>query len=248
MKRFWSLIMTTLLLLVVPTASWSKGQTIRIEIAGDGLTDPIVITDPELLSQFNIWNGPGVSVRGPDGVPYPPAHLDPNQSGGRFIDWPRGIVQERPSGLQRLEVSFFVAVPRRPGEERSYIVAYEVDTSELRGFIFLPMWMNNLISHGAEGNWFFATERWNEIIGPIIAKQTKNLTAPTERGNLSCVAGHGSLSQDGTIEFKLFDDDGRNISHWRYETSSEGYDNLLDHIGDVEPGEEIEVSCWPARS
>lgn len=246
MNRVGYLIAT--LLILATSASWSKGQNVRIEIVGDGLSEPIVITDREILGLFNIWNGPGVTVRGPDGVPYPPAHLNPNKSNGRFIDWPRGMAPERPSGLQRLEVTFFVGVPTQPNDERSYIFAYEVDMRDSRGFIYLPMWMNNLISHGVEGNWFYATKRWNEVIAPIVASHTTELPAPLARENLSCIAGQGSLDQDGTVEFMLFDKSGIKISHWRYEASTEGYEDVRERIGDVEPGEQIEVSCWPPRS
>ncbi len=248
MRRIQSLIMASILILAVSTTSWSKGQNIRIEIVGDGLSTPIVITYPEILNRFNIWNGPGVSVRGPDGVKYPPAHLDPNKSAGRFIDWPQGMVTEQLPGLQRLEVTFFLSFPRQPSGERSYIFAYEVDTSELRGFIYLPMWSNNLIAHRVEGNWLYATEQWNEAIAPIVAAQTIDLPPPSKRGNLNCIAGQGSLGEDGTIEFMLFNEDGIKISHWRYEISTEGYESVREHIEDAEPGDEIEVSCWPPRS
>lgn len=237
----------TTLLILATSASWSKGQNLRIEIVGDGLTERIVITDPEILGLFNIWNGPGVTVRGPDGVPYPPAHLDSDKSHGRFIDWPKGMAPERPSGLQRLEVTFVLGVPRRPDEERSYIFAYEVDTRALGGFIYLPRWMNNLIAHRVEGNWFYATARWNEVIAPIIVRNTKELPTFSERGDLSCIAGYALLEADGTIDLKRFDEQGRNVLHYRYDTSSDVYDDVRDHIGDMKTGEQIEASCWPPR-
>lgn len=236
-----------ILLIFATWASWSKGQNIRIEIVGDGLAEPIVITDSEILGQFNIWNGPGVTVRGPDGVPYPPAHLDPGKSHGRFIDWPRGTARERPSGLQRLEVTFVLGVPTRPDEERFYIFAYEVDTQDLSGFVYLPRWMNNLIAHRVEGNWFYATERWNEVISPIVAIHTDELPAPSKRGDLSCIAGRASFEMDGTIDLKRFDEQGRNILHYRYDTSSDAYEDVREHMGDMKPGEQIEASCWPPR-
>ena len=195
-----------------------------------------------------IWNGPGVSVRGPDGVQYPPAHLDPTQTAGRFIDWPRGPVSDRSTGLQRLEVTFYVGVPREPNRLRRYVVAYEVDPSASIGFIYLPRWTNNLISHGVEGNWFHASKQWNDLIAPLIAAQTTHFSNSVQPGKLSCIAGYGSLGADGTIEFKLFDEQGNKISHWRYDKSTEGYESVREHIGDVEPGEQIEISCWPPRS
>lgn len=238
--------LTATVLIFVASASWSKGQTLRIEIAGDGLREAIIIVDPEILGLFNIWNGPGVTVRGPDGVLYPATHLDPDRSYGRFIDWPRGMATKRPSGLQRLEVTSFVGVPRRPDQERSYVFAYEVDTEESVGFVYLPLWKNDLIGHRVEGNWLYAARRWNEVIAPIVADRTGILRSPSARGDLSCIAGYGSLGQDGVIEFTLADDSGV-TSRWRYGPSTEGYENVRAHIGDVKPGEEMTVSCWPPR-
>lgn len=235
-------------LLAVSTLVWSKGQTIKIVIEGDGLSAPIEITDPDILSQFNIWNGPGVSTSGPDGVSHPPAYLDPDKSAGRIIDWPKGIAIDRPSGLQRLEVTFYVGVPREPNASRKYIFAYEVDASDTQGYIYLPRWKNNLISHGVEGNWFRAAERWNELMIPIVAENSTHSSISAKRGKLKCNVGKGSLGTDGTVEFVLVDEYGTKMSHWRYETSTQGYQSVKEHIGDVEPGEEIEISCWPARS
>ncbi len=248
MRRSNIALMTCVSLLTVPTTVWSKGQTIKIIIEGDALSAPVEITNPAILGQFNIWNGPGVSTSGPDGVPHLPAYLDPDKSAGRFIDWPRGIATDRPSKLQRLEVTFYVGVPREPKASRKYIFTYEVDASALQGYIYLPRWMNNLIAHGIEGKWLYSSARWNEIIAPIVAKQTIDLPPTSVRGNLNCIAGHGSFGEDGTIEFMRFNDDGIKISHWRYETSTEGYESVRKHIGDVEPGDDIEVSCWPPRS
>ena len=248
MRRNHAALVFFVAVLTIPSTGWSKGETIRIKIEGDNLKLPIEIVDSNILSQFNIWNGPGVVTRGPDGVLHFPAHLDSNGSYGRFIDWPRGIAAERPSGLQRLEVTFYVGVPQEPNATRKYVFAYEVDLSHQRGFIYLPYWKNNLISHGVELNWFFASKRWNELIMPIILQHSTNAPMFAERGKLKCKVGEGSLRADGTIEFVLLDENGNRTSRWRYDTSTAGYQNVKDHIGNVQPGEEIEISCWPPRS
>lgn len=226
--------------------SWPKGPTIKMEIDGDGLSAPIVITDPEILDQFNIWNGPGVHTTRPDGVLVASAHLDSQQAMGRFIDWPKGQVSERTSGLQRVIVTFFIGVPARAENARKYLVAYELDESE--GFIYLPMWTNNLISHGVEGNWFYSTERWNGVIGSIVAQHTTELPQLSDRSDPECVVGVGAMEEDDTIEFRLIDKDGNKTSHWRYETTTPGYDRVRAHIGQAEPNAEIKISCWPPRS
>lgn len=232
--------------LMAAPAAWSKGPTIQITIEGDGLSAPIVITDPEILDQFNIWNGPGVSMTGPDGEMTDTAHLDPDQAEGRFIDWPKGAVPERPPGLQRLQVTFFIGVPTRPEDSRLYQIGYEIDGSH--GFIFLPMWTNSLIHHGVEGNWFHSTHRWNDVIGSLVAEETVELPPVANRAHLDCTVGRGSLSEDGTVEFRMIDKDGNKTSRWRYEATTPGYDRVRAHIGDVAPGEVIEISCWPPRN
>lgn len=234
-------------ILLVSVPAWSKGRTIKIVIEGDNLSGAVEITDPDILTQFSIWNGPGVESRGPDGVPHPPAHLNRKQSFGRFIDWPAGKAMRRPPGLQRLEVSFFVGVPREKDTSRRYVVAYEVDNMDSRGYIYLPRWKNDLIYHGVEGNWFYASERWNELIMPIVALYSKRSPVVSEEGDIGCKVGEGSLMADGTIEFVLTDDDGKKSSRWRYETSMQEYQSVKEHIGNVQVGEQIRISCWPAR-
>ena len=123
MERFPLVLAIGVLLLAQSASSWSKGQTTRIEIDGDGLSAPIVIADPDILNKFSIWNGPGVSTRGPDGVTHPPAYMNPDNTSGRFIDWPRGIATDPPAAMQRLEVTFFIGGPRGPVHNGKFLFA-----------------------------------------------------------------------------------------------------------------------------
>ncbi len=59
-------VVVLLLILTIPVTTWSKGEIIKIEIEGNNLSSPIEITDPDIVRQFSIWTGPGVSTRGPD--------------------------------------------------------------------------------------------------------------------------------------------------------------------------------------
>jgi len=59
-------VVVSLLILTIPVTTWSKGEIIKIEIEGNNLSSPIEITDPDIVRQFSIWTGPGVSNRGPD--------------------------------------------------------------------------------------------------------------------------------------------------------------------------------------
>jgi hypothetical protein len=232
-------------LLAISTSGWPKGSIVRIVIEGDGLAAPVEITAPDILGQFSIWNGPGVMTTGQDGNPHPPAYLDSSRTTGRFIDWPEGIVSERPSGLQRFEVTFHIGVPTQPGETREYIFAYEVDSSQPGGYIYLSKWKGtSLIYHGVEGNWFYASERWNELIMPVVAVSKGSLT----RRKTTCTVGTGSIEPDGSVIFGQLDDHGKIIPRWRFEVGSENYASVRAHIGNVQPGEQFEVSCWPPRT
>ena len=56
-------VLVSLVILIIPATAWSKGATVKIEIEGNNLASPIEITDPNMVGQFNIWNGPGVGTR-----------------------------------------------------------------------------------------------------------------------------------------------------------------------------------------
>ena len=247
MRRPTVVLYICITILTIPTTGWSKGETVKIVIAGDNISSPIEITSPEILRQFNIWNGPGVGTRGPDGVSHPPAYLDPKRSAGRFIDWPKGMAA-RPAGLRRFEVTFHIGVPRDPNTVRKYVFAYEVDTLASHGYIYLPRWMNDLISHGVEGNWFYASKRWDELIMPAIHQASEITSDASSREKFSCVFVTAKITSEGAIELYRRLEDGNTRLNYRYPPTSELYDSVKEHIGDVEPGEEIEVSCWPSRS
>lgn len=160
-----------LIFLTISVMTWSKGITITIKIDGNDLAVPIEIADPHIVRQFNIWNGPGVETRGPNGVPHPPAYLDPNRAAGRFIDWPKGMATDRPARLRRYDVSFYIG----GGEPETQVLgtynfSYEFDPSTEQGYVFLPTRSENMafISHGVEGNWFHSSNKWEGLIRPII--------------------------------------------------------------------------------
>ena len=223
------------------SAAWSKGSTLNIEIRGDGLASPIAITDPSILGAFNIWNGPGVSVNGQSYIP------GPDVPSGAFIDWRTGIVTKRPPGLQRLEVTFLIGRVEAAQSARKYVVAYELDTSSGRGFIYLPKWSNDLIWHGVEGNWFHAAPRWDEMLAPIVRQRSTPASGANRDGSW-CTIGLGSIKGDGTIELRNTDERGRSSVAWRFAPGGEDYADMKQHMGSVAVGEEIPVSCWPPRS
>ncbi len=94
-------------------------MAIRMVITAPSLPVPIEITDARLLNGFVVWSGPGVKVNGQE------------QSRGFIIDWPAGVVVERPAGLPQYEVSFYVTHANRLStsqqERLAYVVTHEPD-------------------------------------------------------------------------------------------------------------------------
>ncbi|MET0988923.1 MAG: hypothetical protein ABW034_26345 [Steroidobacteraceae bacterium] len=105
-------------------ASWSKTQTIKLEIVGPGLSKPLEITDREIVDRFNIWNGPGVRVDGK------PLRIEPQdlEEMGAFADWSRKPAPQPPAGMPRYTVTFHQA-GREPMHDwhRSYVIMYAFD-------------------------------------------------------------------------------------------------------------------------
>jgi hypothetical protein len=213
-----------------PLAVSAKGETTRIVIAGDGLSSPIDITERSIVEAFSIWNGPGVRVNG--------WQLTENTSDA-FIDWLRGAIVTRPLNMRRFEASLYV------GSHDRYVVAYEVDLQERHGYVYLPQWKNDLITHDVEGNWFFATKPWDDVMIPLIIRHTS--PEPGPHGSLDCTIGTGVLNPDGIIELNLVDDDGKRAGLFRYAPTMVQYSSVRAFLPSMVPGEKVSVSCWPSR-
>jgi len=161
------------LLLSAPGIASAKAKTLRIEITGPGLSRPLLLSSPEIVQSFHIWNGPGVTVNGES------FHLDRAHQHGHFIDWPRGIANDRAAGMQRFTITFHLDAVRAPPYEdwSRYVVFYEFETSKTGGYIYLPLrkdthpHINSAIVHGVEGTWFFSTAAWEQHIRAAIASQ-----------------------------------------------------------------------------
>lgn len=151
------------------TSASAKSETIRLEIAGPGLAQPLEITDRTILHSFSFWNGPGVSVNGE------PVHLTPEslESQGAFIEWPRGQLEEAPAGLPTYEVTFH---QRASGKHARYVIRYAFDPAKEGGYVYLPgprdgaVYRDNVFSiyHGVEGNWFHSSRAWERLVRPLI--------------------------------------------------------------------------------
>jgi hypothetical protein len=98
MRRSIAIVLAALAGLSIWETASAEGRTIAIEIKGATLMTPITISDADIVSRFNVWNGPGVRVNGR------PDYLDPDKESGRFIDWPKGTVGEHRTGALRSNV------------------------------------------------------------------------------------------------------------------------------------------------
>jgi len=153
----------------------AKGSTSRITIAGPNLSSPIELTAANVVQAFQIWAGPGTKtcmadwencVEGAEGF---------------IVDWSSGPVTQRPDGLQRYEVSFYVVDDRfperpRPREQLAYVVSYEFDARTAKGYVYLPgrddprFTLNTRsILRRVEGNWFRASRAWQNAVVPLIS-------------------------------------------------------------------------------
>jgi hypothetical protein len=144
----------------------AKGATTRITLTGAAPRATVTITKPDVLSGFQIWAGPGVSVD------------DVEQTEGFIIDWKSGPIANPPGGLQRYEAAFYVSEPDQANATPAYIVTYAYDAASHRGYVYLPgkgdaaYALNSRAmfhGHGYEGHWFRATQAWDAAVSPLIA-------------------------------------------------------------------------------
>jgi hypothetical protein len=139
-----------LILLVVTQPAFAKAPTVKVTIEGGGLPSMIEVTNPQLLSSSNIWQG-------------------------NFLNGSRHSVTERP-GLLRYEVSFYVEFANHDVRKR-YVVYYYPSPSKEQGYIYLPgkgeTWhalnVRAILRTGQDGKWNYASPAWEELIKPIIA-------------------------------------------------------------------------------
>jgi len=159
MKRVVSAFFCLLIVCAATAVVFAKGTTTRITITGVQLQNPIEISDPAILKNFNVWSGAGTFLNGREG------------SEGFIVDWASGVVADPPIQLRTFKVSFYVRYANRPFNEQTdqlaYIVSYAVDSETGQGYVYLPgksdefYGLNTKAIHrGREGNWFLASAAW----------------------------------------------------------------------------------------
>jgi len=167
-----------LITFALPASLADKGLTTKITISTTDQAVPIEVNGPT-LGMFHIWRGPGVIVN----------HVP--QTEGFIIDWSKGLVEHRPSGLQRYRVSFYTGCPaglceeKEVGPKLSYVVLYEYDAAAKKGYVYLPgkgdpeyQINTRSILRGLEGGWFVAISEWQEYVTPIILKIQRAIREP----------------------------------------------------------------------
>lgn len=159
MTRFVTRLLLLAVSLTVAGHAAAKGKIAQIELTRFPSKTTLVISDPQVVSQFNIWNGPGVLVADP-AVRY---H-------GMFADWPKGVVARKPSGLRRYRVEF-----QFEDLVSAYVVFYEFNPAMPGGYVYLParrepegVTNTAMIYHGVEGHWFRSSETWERLVRPAM--------------------------------------------------------------------------------
>jgi hypothetical protein len=139
------------ILLWMPKVASAKAPTVKITISGGGLTDPLEVTDPQVLVISNVWSG-------------------------QFLDSSRSPVNEAPKGLRSYEVSFYVKLAEND-VRKMYVVYYYPNPLEKQSFIYLPgeepIWPLNagtILRKGQDGKWNYASAAWEALIKPVIAR------------------------------------------------------------------------------
>ena len=129
----------------------AKGRTVKLTIAGPGITGTLDVTAPAALA--NVW-------------------------GGEFL---AGPAAEPDADLPRYVVSFYVALPQTtsaaPSEVRvMYVVEYCRDPLTGVGYVYLPgrgddryrLNARTILREGQDGTWQRATPAWSHAVAAAI--------------------------------------------------------------------------------
>ena len=150
-----------------------KGLTKRITVESHQTGSQMEITDPVIVQNFSIYQGPSTIYE--NGIA---AGTRPYNDRGAFIDWSGGRLSSIPDGLSHYTIRFYLA-DLRNGEEmkRNYTVRYAFTPAEKSGYIYLPMpfekgYRNGMMYHGEEfeGHWYYSTDPWERLVRPEISK------------------------------------------------------------------------------
>ena len=161
-------LLAGILLVLLAAPAFAKGPTVKITMEGGSLGDPIVMTDPQVLAPFRVWEGPGTSS------------YDNSEShvSSFIVNWSHGATAEPAHGLPRYKISFWADEPQ---EKLAYVVYYEFDPARKQGYVYLPgagddayLLNTSSILRDVEGKWFRSWSKWDRVAFPLVAAAIKN--------------------------------------------------------------------------
>jgi len=160
MKRA-TLVLLVALVLAPQAPAWSGGwgRVFVVEVRGNGLAEPLIITDSAVVQDLSFWVGPGTGFSEFMG----PVNLERS-----IIAWDRGAATDRPNVLETYEVRFLLE-PR--DDPPAYVVRYAPDPANGSGYIYTPASSGHIVAHGVAETWMYASPRWNERVGAAIAER-----------------------------------------------------------------------------
>jgi hypothetical protein len=165
-RRFSNMKRASLVLLVIlglapqaPVWSGAWGRVFAVEVRGNGLAEPLIITDSAVVQELSFWVGPGTGFS---------EFMGPVSLEHSIIAWDRGEATDRPNGLETYEVRFLLEPRHHPP---AYVIRYEPDPANGSGYIYTPASSGRIVTHGIADTWMYASSRWNERVGAAISER-----------------------------------------------------------------------------
>jgi hypothetical protein len=156
MKKITYLAILCIVSLITTSVALAKESADKISISGPGLSEPIEITDPKILNQFN---------------PY----------ASNFLDLRRGVLAEPPKNEQLYQVLFYFYNTGGTLEAR-YAFQYALGQN---GPIYLPgkndeLYKLNsiLLREGFDGHWITASSEWDDLMQRLLEGDRKLADRP----------------------------------------------------------------------
>src|SRR5436190_833757 len=192
----------TAALLAVPMSAGAKGAITQIEIAR-GKHPLVTLAEQDSVADFTIWSGPGTQVTAADGSVSTPVHP------GDLADWAGGAI-EPPPKLTIYKVRIYCAAndaPPAPDATRyqCYGVRYGIDPKTGAGYIQIPPVNDpefpgntHSILRGVEGQWFRASELWEQRVHPQIDAANAAVVNDTWQDDRIYIPQHTAVSAKPT--------------------------------------------------
>jgi hypothetical protein len=148
-----SILLSALAVLIVVPAALAKGIANKITISGPGLSEPIEITNRELLSRFSPWSN-------------------------AFLDQYEEPLKDLSAADNLYEVEFYLQ-DSAGNLQVGYVFYYAPGQP---GTIYFPgmgeVWYQTNSSlrygEGQDGNWFVASRAWDDAIQPLIVSASQS--------------------------------------------------------------------------